>query len=289
MAKQALEGNRLNAFMMDPEVLVIATDGEFCDTASNTLEPSEALIRNVMTYGVLEPVIVRKDDEGRPVVVAGRQRTRAAIEANGRLVAEGKPPIKIPVLPHRGSEDQAKDAMLFENYLRRQIPVVAKADQVATFCGAGRDEGAAALVFGMTVSAVRQHLALAEAPAKIKKAVEAGRLPLSAAVKAAKMTGAEIDDLLEAAEESPKGKVTVDKVNAVKRKAAGKDEPPKKMELRRLLESGSLDDYPQAKDMLRYVLYGAWEGFLRGVVVNVGKKGEAEKGSEEAKGEEVAA
>src|SRR5271166_2387545 len=48
-------------------------------------EPTEEMIRNVMHFGVIEPIVVRKNQEtGKTEVVAGRKRTKACREANRR-------------------------------------------------------------------------------------------------------------------------------------------------------------------------------------------------------------
>ena len=62
-------------------------------------EPTEEMIRNVMHFGVIEPIVVRKNQEtGKTEVVAGRKRTKACREANRRLVARVEAPLRIAVV-----------------------------------------------------------------------------------------------------------------------------------------------------------------------------------------------
>ena len=71
MSKQALEGQRLNAFGMDPDKLTIIG----LDTDDGPEHPlydervrlplDESFVKNVKVYGVIEDVIVCKDADGR--------------------------------------------------------------------------------------------------------------------------------------------------------------------------------------------------------------------------------
>lgn len=103
MAKQALEGKRLNAFAMDASDLTIIG----LDTKDGPEHPlyderiflpiDEAMVRNIRAFGVIEAINVRKNGPNVEVV-DGRQRVRHARIASQRNVEEGLPPILVPCL-----------------------------------------------------------------------------------------------------------------------------------------------------------------------------------------------
>ena len=64
-------------------------------------------VRNVMVFGVKEPVIVEESEDGNHfLVVDGRQRVRWLREANRRLEEVGQPGLPLPVLLDK-PKDQA--------------------------------------------------------------------------------------------------------------------------------------------------------------------------------------
>lgn len=113
MAKTAVEAPRTNAWLFDPEQLKLVTDeSHHLYDPRIHLPIDEAMVKNIMVNGVIEPVIIAK--EGQDVIVVdGRQRTKNAIEANKRLTAEGKEPVKVTCIIRRGD-----DASLFGVLIR---------------------------------------------------------------------------------------------------------------------------------------------------------------------------
>src|ERR1043165_7254460 len=110
MAKNSIDAyggkGKTNLLFFDPEDLVLVTD-----VASplyyhrENLPVSEALVRNIKAKGVLQAIRVCKNVEtGKVEVVAGRQRVKAAREANRRLVAEGLEPVQVPAMVGRAGD-----------------------------------------------------------------------------------------------------------------------------------------------------------------------------------------
>src|SRR5512143_1919662 len=90
-----------DAYMFDPEDLVLVTDEKspLYDERVH-LPVNEALVMNMLfapdgvPQGVLEPITaVRNPETGKVEVVVGRQRVKAAREANKRLKKRGEEPI----------------------------------------------------------------------------------------------------------------------------------------------------------------------------------------------------
>lgn len=187
MAKQAIEGTRLNAFGLDPDEVVIVglDDGEGPDhplyDERVALPLDEALVRNIMVFGVIEPIVVRKN--GTFVeVVDGRQRVRAAREANARLREQGSEPLAVPAVVKRGDSGQIMGIML-STFLRQDDTPIAKAQKVARYLDTGKSEAEAALVYGVSAQTIRNWMALLELAPAVQAAVTAGQIGAVAALE----------------------------------------------------------------------------------------------------------
>jgi ParB family chromosome partitioning protein len=133
MAKQALDAKRSDMFMIEPERLTLVYDKAhplYDPRVENP--PDESMIANIGVYGVQEPVLVRKNGDAIEVV-AGRGRTKAALEANKRLKAEGKTPLLIPAIVKRGSDEDLFGILISENEIRREDSMIGKAKRPASY------------------------------------------------------------------------------------------------------------------------------------------------------------
>lgn len=238
MGAQMFEAEgRLNGFLMDPDKLVIVGSG-----MGNVLGDSradapldEALVRSVMALGVREPVIVRKNQAGQPEVVDGRQRVRAAREANKRLDAAGVARRFVPVLAARGEEGEMFELMVALNHHVPESPL-SRAQKLRQYVDWGHTKEQAKVAFCLpTISAVDQLLALLETPKRVQQAVVGGRMSVTAASKLVGMPGDKVDEVMEAlSTEGPaprsRTKLTVAQVEkAVKRsKGEAQLEPPRR-------------------------------------------------------------
>jgi ParB family chromosome partitioning protein len=132
--------------------------------------------------GVIEPVIVRKNGE-KIEVVAGRGRTKAAVEANKRLTAEGKQPILIPVMVRGGSDADIFGVMISENEIRRGDTMLVKGAKARKLLNMGYDTKRIAVTFGVTRQAVESWLAADELPPELKNAIGSGAVSATAAIQ----------------------------------------------------------------------------------------------------------
>jgi ParB family chromosome partitioning protein len=193
MAKNSIDAygasGKSNVLFFDPESLVIVTDPKhplYDERAS--LPVNEALVLNVMAFGILQAIVVWKDPEsGSTIVVAGRQRVKAAREANCRLVAQGSPSIQVPGIPRRSDGTSLAGVMVSENELREQDGPMVRAKKMARLQSLGRSDDELAILFGCTKATVRNTLALLDAPAVVREAVEAGTVNVSQARELAKL------------------------------------------------------------------------------------------------------
>jgi ParB family chromosome partitioning protein len=194
MAKQALPGaKRLNGFAMDPEALTIVG----LDTKDGPEHPLydervkkpllEGLVLNIMKYGVLEHVLVRKNGD-QIEVLAGRRRVRHAREANKRLLAEGAVPVLVPCTVKRPKDAEALGILISENENREGDSPVVRAHKAQRLVDYGQSETEIAVTFGLTTQGVKNLLQVLELSPKVQKAIEAGSISYTAATELRDLT-----------------------------------------------------------------------------------------------------
>lgn len=95
---------RKDMYVADPQSLVIVDvpSHVLCHPFLNRKKLDERLVRSIMRVGVLHPVKVCRGVQQHGLwvleVILGRQRIRAAREANRRLQACGKPTITVDII-----------------------------------------------------------------------------------------------------------------------------------------------------------------------------------------------
>ena len=183
MAKTAIQASRKDMFLVEPERLTLVYDKEHAlyDPRVED-EPAERMIANVAMHGVLEPVLVRKNGD-QIEVIAGRGRTKTALEVNRRLAAEGKPPIMVPIILKGGNDADLFGVMISENEIRREDTMLVKGQKARKLLNMGYTVQQIAVVFGVSRQAVESWLAAEELPQPIKDAVEAGEITATAALQ----------------------------------------------------------------------------------------------------------
>lgn len=182
-AKRAFDAPRANLWMFDPDQLLLVEDPRDALYDERIKLPlDEPLVLNVMAQGILEPVVIVKR-EGIPVVVAGRQRVRAAIEANRRLKGNGHVPVRVPCVLRRDDDRACLGVMVSENELRQDDSPLRKAKKAQQLMGIGYTEGEISVMFGKSVQTVRNWLGLAESPKDILDQVERGEITPTVALK----------------------------------------------------------------------------------------------------------
>lgn len=186
--KQSLDAKRANMFMFDPANLTIVgldtTDGPehpLYDERIN-LPLDEAMVKNVMALGILEPVGVRKNGD-KVEVVFGRQRVRWAREANARFAKDGRQAMNVPVVVRRGDDSEHLGVLISENEVRQDDGPLQKARKAQKYTALGKTNDEAATAFGVTGQCVRNWLALIDLDGAVQKAVENGTISASAASK----------------------------------------------------------------------------------------------------------
>ncbi len=174
---------KTNVLTFEPENLHLVTDKTHPLYDERIHLPiSEGMVLNIMDQGVLEPIIVWKDPEtGLSCVVDGRQRVRHTLEANKRLLKEGKEPLLVPAVAKRGSAVRMAQAMVSANEIRQADTPLGRAKKMADALERGHDEDDLALMFGVSVQTVRATLSLLDATQAVRDAVESGTVTVTQA------------------------------------------------------------------------------------------------------------
>lgn len=264
--RQVSEG-RSDLFSFDPDKLVIITDPKhalFDERA--TLPVEEAMVLNVMAYGVIQPIVFRTEENGEgetiAVVVAGRQRVKAAREANKRLKAKGELPLRVPGVRRRENDHGTIGAMVSENEVRKGDDMLIKAAKARRMIEQyGYSEEKCAMTFGVSVATLRRYLTIEEATPDVKEAFVRGELPAGAAVELAKLPKAKQAEAVATLRDKGKvgGKAHQGANEAAKDAARAGGAPPVKerQHLRsikqvKMLLAALQDGEPHAADRVQY-------------------------------------
>lgn len=165
--------------------------------------PNKSLMLNIMSLGVLEPVLVREtvSHDGTTLleVIAGRQRVLAARAANVILRDRGETPIKVPYIVKRTDESTAMGIMLSENTHRTDDDLMVKAAKAQKFIAMDGSSAAiehCANYFGVTTATIGVWLKINELHPDVRVAMRENKIAASAAVKLAKLPKEEQYDQL---------------------------------------------------------------------------------------------
>src|SRR5208337_2151675 len=231
------QGKR-DAYMYDPEILVLVTDEKSPLYDERVHMPvNEKLVANMMfqpdgpdsaPLGVIKPVVVRRNPETTDIeVVDGRQRVKAAREANKRLKKEGRDPIRVTTVTERGRDSRLIGISISANEFNQDETPSGRARKIQNYIDHGHDKKEAAAMFGVSEATVVNMLAVLEAPKVIRSAADSGRISHADAYRLAKMEPEEgkkkLAELLEKAPRVPGKKRSPNAKKA--RQVMGKPEP----------------------------------------------------------------
>jgi len=287
-------------FGMSPEDFVII--GIDTDHASRQEHPlwdkrielplDEAMVRSIMVVGVLEPVKIRKNN-GVPEVVFGRQRIRAAREANKRLIAKGERPIVVNTTTTQGDDRSMLGIMITENAIRNDNSMKAKAELLGELLDEGFSDKECATFMGVTQTAIRNWKKLRECSEEVMDAVNSGELSASAAADLAvfpvEEQAKQLEDLRKQAAEAGKTKISTQATRNKRQKAEGSKhatayKPPRKPVLTSVVElaedkTATTKMSADAVDVLKWALGQVPASEVPGLeealkVIDLRKKGE---------------
>lgn len=172
-------------FRIAPEKLCIPgyDDSQEGDPYRNALPIDPAMVLSVMALGVLEPIIVRKRPDGVLEVIAGRQRTRHAREANRRLLAEGEHPITV-LVNIKGGRFSPEMAFIVDTTLnehRVNDPPSVKVRKAAKMAAQGIAVLSIATAYRVEPQMVERWLQASRASMPVAIALDAGKITIATA------------------------------------------------------------------------------------------------------------
>ena len=169
----------------DPDDLKIQTDGDLVDYRAGLPIP-EPFVRDIQLRGVVVPVVVAMED-GRPWVVDGQQRVKAASEANRRNRAKGDPAVRVPCVLRAGDKAGLYAAGLAANCHRQEDDPLTRARQLERALSLGADEEEIAIACGVGVRTIRNWLEMLTLGPAAREALKDGRLSPTAALPLARL------------------------------------------------------------------------------------------------------
>jgi ParB family chromosome partitioning protein len=185
---------KTDVYLFDPVDVVLVEDlGSALYDERVEHDYKESLVLNMMyapdgvPQGVIEPTIGRRNAEtGKVEIIDGRQRTKAAREANKRLKRAGVEPIRLPVLLKRANDQRAMAMLISTNEHRTEDSPSAKAKKAQRYIDLGRDEKEVAVLLGVSEATVKNLLRLLDAPAAVRHAADANKITTSDAYRLAR-------------------------------------------------------------------------------------------------------
>ena len=210
--------SRGQTFTYEPEKLVLITNKSHPLYDERVgLPVSEALVLSIMAYGVIKPIVCRKNGtlpDGSAIieVVDGRQRTKATVEANKRLVAAGQRPILISAVMRRAGEQDAIGCMITANEVNVIDDIVTKALKLVRFLEVykgSREE--AQILFGLKPKGIDELRAIASLSPKAQEQLRSREISYSCALELAKLPSSEQASMLQISADEPKEHGITDK------------------------------------------------------------------------------
>lgn len=219
-----------NVMLCDPHklVLVETEDHPLYDPRVHDAV-DRMLVESIKLKGVVKPCIIWKDPESGIVgVVDGRQRVKAARVANDELKAEGSPPKLVPCVVGKGDSKTIVGTVVVANEGHSAPTAIGRARFARKLQGLGYADEQIGTLLHMSKSSLRNCLGLLEATGVVQRAVESGKIPVTAGYDLARLEPeqqkSQLSTMLEAVkdEPAPTGKKGSRKRAAKMREATGK-------------------------------------------------------------------
>ena len=170
---------RADVFKIEPERLVMTTEGLLYDERA-ALPINEGLVKSILKSGVREPLQVRKNGPDIEII-DGRQRYKAACEANRRLRGENWPgepvgPLKVHVIVQHGSDKEIFGAFVIGNGFRTEEDPVALARKANFMASMGATLEEIATDFNITERTLKDWLKLTDLAQEVQEAIQKGEI-----------------------------------------------------------------------------------------------------------------
>lgn len=226
------------------------------------IDLDENFVRNIMVYGINSPVLCR-NEAGRTVVIDGRQRVRAAREANRRFNQAGEISLNVPVIMVNGSDRRVQGIMISANEQRQDDGVMVKAKKAVRMLSLTGSKDEVCVAFGKTIQTINAWIRLVNAITEIHEAVEAGTISATAAIELAGLPREEqkaaLERALAGAKTNAEGEVQAVTTATAKKARKGSSGQPyaKKAWLKKAMNTSAYDALlPAEKDVIIWITTG---------------------------------
>jgi len=182
---------------VNPMELVIASDPKhpLYDPRA-TEELPEWMIVSIAEVGVKVPIICRKNGDALEVV-DGRQRVRAAVEANIRRGQKGMPLLRVPVMVQDIDDKQAAGFIVMLNEIRKADSAYNKAEKAKSLKDRyDMTDAEIAPIFGVSEQAVHGWIAVMNTAPEVVQAIKDRKLRISAAKELLSLSREEQADIV---------------------------------------------------------------------------------------------
>lgn len=230
-----LRGRVVPMYSMDPAELVVVTDRKHPLYDERVRKPLDLdLVASIKQYGVRVPIEARRDGD-RFEVTDGRQRTKAALEANRQLQAEGLPKKRVLVVLVSGQDRDFIGGSTTVNEIRSGDDLLikaAKAHRMRFLYSYTLKE--IAVTFGVDEVTIENWLKLSDLHRDVRALVARGKLKYTVAIRLASLPR---DQQVPKLRELLATRAT--NANAVRAVRGGKLErvcPPSRQQLRRMAD-----------------------------------------------------
>jgi ParB family chromosome partitioning protein len=184
-------------------------------------ETLKGLTNAIQKLGVIQPLIVRPDAEGRFVVIAGERRRLAALKAGET---------RVPVVVRACTDEEALEVRVFENIglgVRSALEPRDMANAIQAISERFASPEEAAQYFGRAPTWLGQATAAANLSEKVTALLDSGKISSTSAAiqleKLAKKNEAKAESLIEQIEQLPEGgKVSKKVVDEVLQEESGR-------------------------------------------------------------------
>jgi len=191
---------------IDPNHLIIVgldadEEGSPLNDERAQWEVDEPMVKNIMVYGIQQPVLVRSE-AGKMYVVDGRQRVKAARVAVQRQEGAGEFSTKVPCIEVKGDDGRVSGIMVSTNEIRQDDDVLTKAAKAARLLDLVGDKEEVALAFGRSTKTLDNWTKLLAADPVVHTAIRDGKISAAVGIKLAGKTRQEqvvaLDQILSA-------------------------------------------------------------------------------------------
>lgn len=184
MAKKAGLGKGLSSFFDDadiPSVTQTEENESISELGINEIEPNknqprksfdkekiEALAKSISEQGIIQPIVVTKQSNGRYMIVAGERRWRAAKKAGLK---------KVPVVKREYTPEQIAQIALIENLQREDLNPIEEAMGYSSLLEEySLTQEAISRVTGKSRSAIANSIRLLSLDEALQKLLEEGKI-----------------------------------------------------------------------------------------------------------------